>query len=45
MTIGKFLKLYQAYKDNFDYETTLKNNGIRYADLEKEETLDDAMPF
>ncbi|WP_162300643.1 hypothetical protein [Anaerosacchariphilus polymeriproducens] len=45
MTLGKFSKLYQAYKDVHDEELTLKLNRTRYCDLEKEVTLDDVLPF
>lgn len=45
MTLGKLMKFYQAYKDDFDLEMTMKNNKLRYCDLNKEETLDDAIPL
>jgi hypothetical protein len=45
MTFCKFDKLYQAYKNIFDLENKLKYNRTTYAELEKEETLDDAIPF
>jgi hypothetical protein len=45
MTFYKFDKLYQAYKNIFDLENKLKYNRTTYAELEKEETLDDAIPF
>jgi hypothetical protein len=45
MTFGKWAKLYQAYKDDFDLEFIMKRKGIRYCDLDKEETLDDVIPF
>lgn len=42
MTLGKFKKLYRAYKQSFDIEMTLKNKKLRYKDLEQsiEEEVD-----
>ncbi len=45
MTFRKFFMMHQAYKENFDLEMTLKYNKATYTDLEKEETLDDVLPF
>ena len=45
MTMRKFDLLYQSYKNIFDLENTLKYNKATYEDLEKEETLDDVLPF
>ncbi len=45
MTLRKFDLLYKAYKNVFDLENTLKYNRVVYSDLEKEETLDDVLPF
>jgi hypothetical protein len=45
MSFGWWSKQYQAYKDLFDMEMTMKKDGIRYCDLESEETIDDAIPF
>lgn len=45
MTFYKFDKLYQAYKSIFDTENILKFNKATYTDLEREETLDDVIPF
>ena len=33
MTIRKFMKLYDHYKNYFDLETTLRARGITYAKL------------
>lgn len=30
MTLTRFLKLYEHYKNNFDYEMRLKNNNVTY---------------
>jgi len=45
MTLGKFFRLYQSYKDVHDEEMTLQLNKMRYCDQDKSETLDDAIPF
>jgi hypothetical protein len=45
MTFGKWSRLYQAYKDFYDMEMSMKNQGVRYCDIDKEEDLDDAIPF
>ncbi|GEM_PF-2034193 len=45
MTFYKFDKLYTAYKQVFDLENKLIYNRMTYAELEKEETLDDVLPF
>lgn len=45
MTLGKFVRLYQAYKNDFDMELIMKNKGIRYCDLNKENTIDDVIPL
>lgn len=45
MTLYKFDKLYSAYKGFFDLENKLIYNKMTYAELEKEETLDDVLPF
>lgn len=45
MTFGKFVRLYQAYKDDFDMELIMKNKGIRYCDLNKKNTIDDVIPL
>ena len=45
MTFGKWVRLYQAYKDTFDMELTMKSKNVRYSDLEKETTIDDIIPF
>jgi hypothetical protein len=33
MTLRKFMRLYNHYKNNFDLEMSLKRNGITYAKL------------
>lgn len=43
MTVTKFNKIYQVYKDTFDLETRLKRNSLTYRDLEYEPTLDDVL--
>lgn len=43
MTVTKFNKLYQVYKDIFDLENRLKNNNMTYRELEYEPTLDDVL--
>ena len=35
MTVRKFLKLYDHYKDNFDLELKMKSNNITYSQLAK----------
>ena len=45
MSITKFYKIYEAYKNTFDLEIRLKNNNATYAELNKEETLDDVIPI
>jgi len=45
MTFRKFFMLYEAYKNDFDMEMTLKNKGLRYFDIEKQDTLDDVIPL
>lgn len=45
MTFYKFDKLYTAYKQIFDLEKKLEYNRMTYEELEKEETLDDVLPF
>jgi hypothetical protein len=45
MTFRKFCLLHQVYKNDFDLENTLKYHEATYAEIEKEETLDDALPF
>ncbi len=45
MTLGKFMRLYREYKNDFDQELTMQLNKVRYCDLEKHEDLDDAIPF
>lgn len=35
MTLGKFKKLYRAYKQNFDLEMMLQLKKVRYMDLQK----------
>jgi hypothetical protein len=45
MTFGWWSRQYQAYKDEFDMELTMKAQNARYGDIEKECTLDDAIPF
>jgi hypothetical protein len=45
MTYRKWALLYKAYKNNFDIELVMKNKGVRYADLEKEITIDDVIPY
>ena len=35
MTLRKFNKLYNHYKDNFDFELYLKTKGITYAQNSK----------
>jgi hypothetical protein len=45
MSITKFYKLYEVYKNTFDLENILKNKNMTYAELEKEETLDDVIPI
>lgn len=45
MTFRKWNLLYQAYKDQFDLELAMKANGKRYADIEKEVTIDDVIPL
>ncbi len=45
MTYKKWSLLYEAYKDNFDMELTMKIKGIRYSDINKEITIDDVIPM
>ncbi len=45
MTFHKFDKLYTAYRQVFDLENKLIYNKMTYAEVEKEETLDDVLPF
>jgi hypothetical protein len=46
MTLGKFMKLYREYKNDFDQEMLMIAKHIRYCDLESSSsTLDDAVPF
>jgi hypothetical protein len=45
MTLTKFNKLYQVYKNTFDLENVLKYRKLTYAELDKEETLDDLIPL
>lgn len=40
----KFTRLYRAYKNNFDLEMMMKLKGITYAELSKEQTLNDVIP-
>ncbi len=43
MTVTKFIKLYQVYKDTFDLENRLKNNNMTFREIEYEPTLDDVL--
>jgi hypothetical protein len=46
MTLGKFKKLYGAYKQNFDIEMTMNIKRIRYKDIEQsEESQPDIVEF
>ena len=49
MTLGKFMRLYQHYKDTFDIELVLKSRGITYSQLqtrsEKAETEEEILYF
>lgn len=45
MTIRKWNLLYDAYKESFDMELVMRKRGIRYADVEKETTIDDVIPL
>jgi len=45
MTWRKFWKLYKAYQKTFDNELTMKIQGITYASLNKEVTIDDVIPL
>lgn len=45
MTFRKWALLYRAYKNNFDLEQALKASGKKYADIEKEVTIDDVIPI
>ena len=45
MTYGKFSRLYQAYKDNFDLEMQLTTNKVKYADLNNNASFDEAIPM
>ncbi|MEL7568955.1 MAG: hypothetical protein AAGU14_00160 [Eubacteriaceae bacterium] len=44
MTLYKWHLLYDAYKQSFDIELTLKLNQQRYFETEKETTIDDVIP-
>ena len=35
MTIRKFFKLYEHYKNNFDLELKMRTSGVTYSQLEK----------
>lgn len=41
LTFRRFRKLYQAYKDTFDYETILRASGSTYAKAEAEAQQDE----
>ena len=45
MTFGKFKRLYNVYRDDFDLEMTMRAKGIRYSELTKEVTINDVIPF
>jgi hypothetical protein len=45
MSYDKFLRLRNAYKNDFDIEIALKKNDLKYSDLEKQTDIDDAIPF
>ena len=45
MTYRKWALLYQAYKNSFDLELTMKYKRIKYSELEKEITIDDVIPL
>jgi hypothetical protein len=45
MTLGKWTRLYREYKNDFDQELTMTVNKERYCDIDKNENLDDAIPF
>jgi hypothetical protein len=41
MTIRKFMRLYDHYKNNFDLELALKRRGITYAQLNELQIQDE----
>ena len=41
MTIRKFMKLYNHYKNNFDLETQLQKSGMTYAKLNELQIQDE----
>ena len=45
MTFGKFMRLYNAYRNNFDVETALRSKGILYSEIGKEPSISDVIPF
>ncbi len=45
MTLGKFIRLYREYKNDFDQEMIMNTKHIRYCDLETSSDLDEAIPF
>lgn len=45
MTFGKFSRLYQAYRNNFDMEMMMTAQKIRYSELDKEITMSDVIPY
>jgi hypothetical protein len=45
MSFRKWKLLYEAYQLVFDMESTLIRNGRQYADLNREITIDDVIPF
>jgi hypothetical protein len=44
MTFKKWYSLYKAYKSSFDIELVMKHKCLKYADIEKEVTIDDVIP-
>ena len=41
LTLRRFQALFQAYKDTFDIETTLRANGSTYAKFEAQSMSDE----
>lgn len=45
LTIKQWAESYQAYKDIFDKEMMMINSRTTYAELHREITIDDVIPF
>lgn len=45
MSFSKFLRLRNAYKNDFDIEIALKKHELKYSDLDKEVDIDDVIPY